>query len=85
MVVLSYLAGVFQPSGVPGESQLVLTDGWMDGWVGKYLFFSAYCTKTTSYLTLIVLMPPRRSFLDFFCAGNRPFLNPDFFVLTAGR
>jgi len=23
-----YAAPVFQPSGVPGESQLVLTDGW---------------------------------------------------------
>ena len=35
-------------------------DGWMgDGWVRTY-FFSAYFSKTTEYMTLIVSMPPRR-------------------------
>ena len=73
VVVLSYVAGVFQPSGVPGESQLVLTDGW-DGWMGwdgmgwdgmgwdglvRTCFCSAYCTKTTRYMMLILSMPPR--------------------------
>ena len=42
-------------------------DGWMDGWDGwmgwdglvSTCFFSAYCTKTTWYMTLIVFMPLR--------------------------
>ena len=72
MVVLQYVAGVFQPSGVPGESQLVLTDG-MDGmgWDGmdglvRTCFCSACCSKTTKYMTLIVSMPLRRRFKTSF-------------------
>ena len=62
---------VLQPSGVPGESQLVLTDGW-DGWMGwmdglvRTCFCSAYCSKTTWYMTLIVSMPLRRRFKTSF-------------------
>ena len=35
--------------------------GWMDGLVSTW-FFSAYFSKTTLYMTLIVSMPPRRRF-----------------------
>ena len=38
-------------------------DGWMDGWMGdgwvRTYFFSAYFSKTTRYMPLIVFMPPR--------------------------
>ena len=36
-------------------------DGWMDGLVSTY-FYSAYFSKTTQYMTLIVFWPPRRRF-----------------------
>ena len=36
------------PPGYPSEARLVLTDGWMDGWVGKYLFL--FCLFLENYL-----------------------------------
>ena len=82
MVVLQYVAGVFQPSGVPGESQLVLTDG-MDGWDGmdglvRTCFCFTYFSKTTWYITLIVSMPPRSLFKTSF-VKNSKFLKKYFF------
>ena len=29
-----HVGRILQPSGVQGQSRLVLTDGWMDGWMG---------------------------------------------------
>ena len=67
---------VLQPSGVPGESQLVLTDGWdgwMDGWMDGLVrtqFCSAYISETTRYMTLIFFMPPRRRFKTSFVRSD---------------
>ena len=69
-----YAAPVFQPSGVPGESQLVLTDGggWMDdGWwmdgqrkSKKIMYFKNF-SKTVRYFFLVVSRPLRRVLKTF--------------------
>ena len=59
------------PSGVPGQSRLVLTDGWMgDGWMGdgwtggqaksKKIMYFQHFSKTIRYFFLVVFWPPRR-------------------------
>ena len=60
---------VLQPSGVPGESQLVLTDGggwWMDGQLKskKILYFKNF-SNTIRYFFLVVSRPLRRVFKTF--------------------
>ena len=37
-------------------------DGWMDGWMDGTFFCSAYFSKPTKYMMLIVSGPPRRGF-----------------------
>ena len=58
-----------------------VTDGWWvmgDGLVRTY-FLSAYFSKTTRYISLIVFMPPRRGFKTSFVKKSK-FLKNLFFV-----
>ena len=52
-------------------------DGWMDGLVSTW-FFSAYFSKTTLYMTLIVSMPPRRRFKTSFVKKSEFLKNLNF-------
>ena len=47
--------------------------GWMDGWDGlvSTCFCSAYFSKTTKYMTLIISMPPRRRFTTSFVKKSK--------------
>ena len=64
------------PSGVPGQSRLVLTDGWMgDGWMGdgwtggqaksKKIMYFQHFSKTIRYFFLVVSCPLRSVFKTF--------------------
>ena len=53
-------------------------DGWMDGLVST-CFCSAYFSKTTKYMTLIVFGPQRRRFKTSFVKKSK-FLKKTFFL-----
>ena len=57
------LQPVTAATGSRAKGQLVLTDGWMDGWDGwseQNIIFFGDITKTTQYFFLIVFGPLRR-------------------------
>ena len=64
-----------KPSGVPGESQLVLTDGWTNGWMGgqaksKKIMYFQHFSKTIRYFFLVVSFP-LKEFLRHFLRKTR--------------
>ena len=88
VVVLPYVAEFFHPSGVPRESQLVLTDGWwmVDGgrWMGskKVLWFcSKFCQmKFTAYKFAVFWKICEKNFLSE-KKSDLKFENRAFFVV----
>ena len=75
MVGLPYVAGVFQPSGVPGESQLALTDGWTDGvlFEAQKTMFFGNISKNKKYFFMVVFAPPSRVFNTTFVKISKVF------------
>ena len=73
------------PPGSQARARLYWRMGWMDGWDGwmdglvSTCFCSAYFSKTTKYMTLIVFGPQRRRFKTSFVKKSK-FLKKLFFV-----
>ena len=73
---------VINSSGFPGESQLVLTDGWMDGWSANHVFimFFGNISKNTHFFGLTVFGPLRRLFKTSFVKNSKVLKNFIYFL-----